>query len=84
MQRLIREIAQSYSSNLRFRLDALLAIQEAEEAFLIPMFEEANLLAMYRKRVTDTNQDLTLVRCFMTRHNFFIFNEHVVHGMNNN
>ena len=65
-------------------MDALLAIQEAAEAFLIQMFEEANLLAIHRKRVTITNKDISLVRCFMTRHHFFAFREHIVRGMNDN
>ena len=78
MQRLIREIAPSYGSNLRIRLDSLLVILEAAEAFLVQMFEEANLFPIHRKRVTVTNLDIGLVRCFMTRHKVFIFNKRVV------
>ena len=48
------------------------------------MFEEANLLAIHRKHITVTNRDLGLVRCFMTRHKFFIFNEQVERGIDNN
>ena len=83
MQRYIRKIAQLYGRNLHFPMDALLAILEAEEAFLTKMFEEANPLAIHRKRVTVTSRDIGLVRCFMTRHNYFIFNKYVVHAMNN-
>ena len=42
-QRLVREIAQDYRSDLRFQSLALLALQEATEAFLVGLFEDANL-----------------------------------------
>jgi histone H3 len=42
-QRLVREIAQDYRSDLRFQSLALLALQEATEAFLVGLFEDANV-----------------------------------------
>ena len=42
-QRLVREIAQDYRSDLRFQSLALLALQEAAEAFLVSLFEDTNL-----------------------------------------
>ena len=73
MQRLIREIAQSIRSDLRFRLDALLALQEAAETFIVKVFEETNLLAIHRKAVAVSKRDLDLVLHFMSRHQIFSF-----------
>ena len=42
-QRLVREIAQDYRSDLRFQSLALLALQEAAEAFLVSLFGDTNL-----------------------------------------
>ena len=38
-QRLVREIAQQYQDDLRFQSTAILALQEAAEAYLVSMFE---------------------------------------------
>ena len=39
---------------------ALLAIQESAEAYLVTLFEEANLCAIHAKRVTLQDKDLKL------------------------
>ena len=51
-QRLVREIAQAFNSDLRFQSTALLALQEASEAYLVSLFEDTNLCAIHAKRVT--------------------------------
>jgi histone H3/H4 len=51
-QRLVREIAQDFRSNLRFQSSAIGALQEATEAYLISIFEDTNLCAIHAKRVT--------------------------------
>jgi len=61
-QRLVREIAQEYKSDLRFQSTALLALQEASEAYLVGLFEDTNLCAMHAKRVTIMPKDLQLAR----------------------
>ena len=38
-QRLVREIAQDYRSEIRFQAKAILAMQEATEAYLVGLFE---------------------------------------------
>ena len=45
-QRLVREIAQDFKSDLRFQSSAILALQEASEAYLVGLFEDTNLCAM--------------------------------------
>ena len=59
-QRLVREIAQDYRSDVRFQSLAILAIQEASEAFLVSVFEDTNLCAIHGKRVTIMPKDMQL------------------------
>jgi histone H3/H4 len=66
----VREVAQefvfgSYGDNfqeLRWQSAAILAVQEAAEAFLVHLFEDANLLAIHAKRVTIMQKDIQLAR----------------------
>lgn len=51
-QRLVREIAQDFSSDLRFQSSAIGALQESAEAYLVSLFEDTNLCAIHAKRVT--------------------------------
>ncbi|TNN53112.1 histone H3-like centromeric protein A [Liparis tanakae] len=61
--RLVREVCQSFSSEaLRWQVYALLALQEAAEAFLIMLFSDANLCAIHAKRVTIFPRDIQLAR----------------------
>ena len=61
-QRLVREIAQDYRSDLRFQAKAVLALQDASEAYLTGLFEDTNLLAIHSKRVTIFPKDMKLAR----------------------
>jgi len=61
-QRLCREIAQSFKANYRFQSSAVVALQEASEAYLVGVFEDANLCAIHGKRVTLMPQDIQLAR----------------------
>lgn len=61
-QRLVREIAQTFQTELRFQSTAILALQEASEAYLVNLFEDANLCAMHAKRVTIMPKDFHLAR----------------------
>ena len=42
-QRLVREIAQDFKTDLRFQSSAILALQEASESYLVGLFEDTNL-----------------------------------------
>lgn len=61
-QRLVREIAQEYKADLRFQSSAVLALQEAAEAYLVGLFEDTNLCAIHAKRVTIMPKDMQLAR----------------------
>jgi histone H3 len=61
-QRLVREIAQDYKVDLRMQAAALMALQEAAEAYLVGLFEDTNLAAIHAKRVTIMPKDMQLAR----------------------
>lgn len=60
--RLVREVAQDFKTDLRFASLAIEALQEAAEAYLVGLFEDANLAAIHAKRVTVMPKDLQLAR----------------------
>ena len=64
-QRLVREIAQKYSlydgtdgTALRFQSDALMALQEAAEAYLIELMADTNLCAISTNRKGIQRKDM--------------------------
>lgn len=61
-QRVAREIAQKHKTDFRFESLALVALQEASEAYLTSLFEDTNLCAIHAKRVTITPKDMQLAR----------------------
>lgn len=61
-QRLVREIASDYKSDLRFQQSSILALQEATEAYMVGLFEDTNLCAIHAKRVTIMPKDMQLAR----------------------
>ncbi|KAK7060578.1 centromeric DNA-binding histone H3-like protein cse4 [Paramarasmius palmivorus] len=69
--RLVREIALDMTTDmndnydtggLRWTSSAIQALQEATEAFLVHLFEDANLCAIHAKRVTIMQRDIQLAR----------------------
>ena len=61
-QRLVREIAQEYKTDLKFQAAAIGALQEGSEAYLTNLFEDTNLAAIHAKRVTIMPKDVQLAR----------------------
>nr|CDM80488.1 unnamed protein product [Triticum aestivum] len=61
-QRLVRELAMASKSDLRFQSHAVLALQEAAEAYLVGLFEDTNLCAIHANRVTIMSKDVQLAR----------------------
>ncbi|KLU84280.1 histone H3-like centromeric protein cse-4 [Magnaporthiopsis poae ATCC 64411] len=63
--RLVREVALSMrpaDEGFRWQSMAILALQEAAEAFLVHLFEDTNLCAIHAKRVTIMQKDIQLAR----------------------
>ncbi|XP_053681601.1 uncharacterized protein LOC128732376 [Sabethes cyaneus] len=69
-QRLVREIAQDFKTDLRFQSSAVMALQEASEAYLVGLFEDTNLCAIHAKRVTIMPKDIQLARRIRGEHMF--------------
>lgn len=61
-QRVVREIAAGVKPDLRFQGSAVLALQEASEAYLVHLFEDTNLCAIHAKRITIMPKDIQLAR----------------------
>ena len=61
-QRIVREIAQENKQDLRFQGSAILALQEACEAYIVSLFEDTNLAAIHAKRVTIMPKDINLAK----------------------
>ncbi|KAI0911937.1 histone H3-like centromeric protein cse-4 [Ustulina deusta] len=63
--RVVREIALSIrpkDEGMRWQSQAIAALQEAAEAFLVHLFEDSNLCAIHAKRVTIMQKDIQLAR----------------------
>jgi histone H3 len=62
--RLVREIVQAMHPTTGYcmQANAILALQEASEAYLVALFEDTNLAAIHARRVTIMPKDLQLVR----------------------
>ena len=61
-QRLVREVAQDFKTDLWFAVQTMAALQEATEAYLAGLFEDTNLCAIHTKRVTIMPKDIQLAR----------------------
>ena len=59
-QRLVCQMAQDFKGDLRFQSSAILALQEAAEAYHVGLFEDTNLCAIHAKRVTIMPKDIQL------------------------
>lgn len=62
--RQVREITANCVAHgdTRFEARGLSALQEAAEAYLVYLFEDANLIAMHSGRVTIQHKDIRLAR----------------------
>ncbi|GAV54724.1 hypothetical protein ZYGR_0AS00460 [Zygosaccharomyces rouxii] len=63
--RLVREVTEQFTTEeqqLRWQSMAVLALQEASEAYLVGLLEHTNLLALHAKRITIMRKDMQLAR----------------------
>lgn len=61
-QRLVRENLRDFSIDIRIQANAMLALQESAEAYLVALFEDANMCAIHAKRTTIFPRDMQLAR----------------------
>ncbi|EDO14363.1 hypothetical protein Kpol_181p3 [Vanderwaltozyma polyspora DSM 70294] len=63
--RLVKEVTEQFTTEeqqLRWQSIAILALQEASEAYLVGLLEHTNLLALHAKRITVMRKDMQLAR----------------------
>ncbi|EGT58667.1 hypothetical protein CAEBREN_07423 [Caenorhabditis brenneri] len=63
--RLVKELAQDYMTPLVFRKDAIDAIQEAAETFIVDLFRKSLIIAKRGNRATITPDDMKTVLAVM-------------------
>lgn len=62
-QRLVKKItAELCVMEFKWMVQAMGALQEASEAYLVSLFEDVNLLAVHGKRVTIMTKDIHLAK----------------------
>lgn len=61
-QGVVRDITWKMNRNIRFHSQALIALQEATEAYMVGLFEDTNLCAAHARRVTIFPRDMQLAR----------------------
>lgn len=63
--KLVKEVTEEFadaSRDIRWQSMAILALQEASEAYLVGLLEHTNLLALHAKRITIMKKDMQLAR----------------------
>lgn len=60
-RRLVREVGAMFKPDLRFTADALEAIQEISESYMIQLFRETQGAAIHAERVKITGKDMEYV-----------------------
>ena len=71
-QRLVRELLQEINTEYRIQGNAMMALHEAAEAFLLRLFEFTNYIAIHCKRVTIMPKDIHLLRKIWDDTGFFV------------
>jgi len=61
-QRLVHELCRNLHNDLKFQSTAVLALQEASEAYLVGLLEDTNICAAHGNRVTIMLADMRLAR----------------------
>ena len=61
-QRLVLEVAQDFKTDLCFQREAIGALQEVAEAYLVDLFDDTNLCAIHARHVTIMPKDIQLAR----------------------
>jgi hypothetical protein len=67
-------ISVDFKNDLRFQSTAILALQEAAEAYLVGLFEDTNLCAIHAKRVTIMPKGQSLIGAARVQLSFSLFN----------
>ena len=71
-QHLVRELLQEINTEYRIQGNAVVALHEAAEAFLLRLFEFSNYIVIHAKRVTLMPKDIHLLRRIWDDTGFFV------------
>lgn len=75
-QKLVRSICSGIDNELRFQSQALVALQEAAEAYVVGLFEDTNLCCLHANRMTVMKKDMDLARRIRgDRHQDFVYRD---------
>ena len=61
-QRLVREVAQDFNTNMRFQQESILALQDASEAYIVSILSKSNMAAIHARRVTLMPKDVDHIK----------------------
>ena len=75
-QRLVRDIAMEYKTDLRFQSEAMEILQEGTESFIVAVFEDTNLCAIHARRQTLKRKDMQL----LLKIRGFSYEKNVIYG----
>ena len=76
-QKLVRSICSGVDNELRFQSQALVALQEAAEAYVVGLFEDTNLCCLHANRQTVMKKDMELARRIRgDRQQDFVYRDH--------
>ena len=67
-QHCVSESTPEINNDVRFQLQALLAVQEASDAYLVDLFEDVKLLPIHTRRVHFMPKDIHLTCCICGEH----------------
>jgi len=61
-ERVVREIAQDFKTNLRFQKDAIILLQHSVESYIVGLLQDTNMAAIHANRTGITPRDIHLAR----------------------
>ena len=61
-ERLVREIAQDFKTDLRFQKDAIILLQHSVESYIVGLLQDTNIAAIHAKRTGIMPKDIQLAR----------------------
>lgn len=68
--RILKQIAKEHNDEMRWNSQAVQALQEAAEAYIVGVFEDTSLCAVHAKRQTILKKDMDLARRLRGDRNF--------------
>ena len=81
--RLVKDISNEVNPGIRMRPEAVDALQEAAEQYIVGLFEDTQLIAVHAKRVTIMQKDMQLALRLRGDYNYHRYNEKAANSEGN-